>query len=83
MLIIYLEHSTNCELCLLCDKYHQPGSTAMFESNIHDWASLAIPQTSLKKPKHAQMCPGVTKAKTAAAMFMVHGHKWMGLCETT
>ena len=29
----------------------------------------------------AQMCPGVTKAKTAAAMFS--GHKWMGLCAPT
>ena len=44
-------------------------STAMFESKVHNWASLAIPQTTLKKPKHAQMGPGVTKAKTAAAMF--------------
>ena len=35
-------------------------ATAMFESNVHDWDSLAIPQTSLKKPKHNQMCPGVT-----------------------
>ena len=50
-----------------------PTTTAMFESKVHDLASLAIPQTSLKKPKHVQMCPGVTKAKTAAAMFS--GHK--------
>ena len=55
--------------------------TAMFESNVHDWASLVIPQTSLKKLKHAQMCPGVTKAKTAASMFS--GHKWMSLCAPT
>ena len=52
----------------------------MFESNVHDWASLAIPQMSLKKPKHAQMCVGVTKAKTPAAMFS--GHKRMSLCVT-
>ena len=31
--------------------------TAMFGSKVHDWASLAIPQTSLKRPKYAQMCP--------------------------
>ena len=54
----------------------------MFESKVHDWVSLAIPQTSLKKPKHAQMCLGeVTIAKTAAGMFS--GHKWMSLCVTT
>ena len=46
--------------------------TAMFEFEVHDWASLAI---------KAQLCPGVTKAKTAAAMFS--GHKWMRLCATT
>ena len=55
--------------------------TDMFESKVHDWASLATPQTSLKKPKHTQMCPGVTKAKTAAAMFSCH--KWMSLCAPT
>ena len=60
---------------------NQKGDTAMFESNVHDWASLAIPQMRLKKAKYAQMCPGVTKAKTAAAMFS--GHKWMSLCATT
>ena len=54
--------------------------TAMFESNVHDWASLAIQNVSLKKPKDAQMCLGVTKAKTAAAM--LNGHKWMSLCAT-
>ena len=53
----------------------------MFESNVHEWASLAIPQTSLKEPKNAQMCPVVTKAKTAVAVFS--GHKWMSLCATT
>ena len=53
----------------------------MFESNVRDWASLVIPQTSLKKPKHAQMCPGETKAKTAAAMFC--GLKWVSLCAPT
>ena len=53
----------------------------MFESNVHDWDSLVIPQMSLKKPKHARMCPGLTKAKTAAAVFS--GHKWMSLCVTT
>ena len=50
----------------------------MFESKVHDWASLVIPHTSLKKHKHAQMCLGVTKANTATAMFS--GHKWMSLC---
>ena len=44
----------------------------MFDSNVHDWASLVIPQTSLKKPKHAEMCLDETKAKTAAAMFSDH-----------
>ena len=53
----------------------------MFESKVHDWASLAIPQMRLEKPKHAQMCPGETKAKTAAAMFT--GHNWMSLCAPT
>ena len=53
----------------------------MFESNVHYWASLVIPEMGLKKPKHAQMCPGETKAKTAAAMFS--GHKWMSLCVPT
>ena len=48
-------------------------NTAKFESNVHDWASLVIPQTSLKKAKHAQMCLCKTKAKTAAVMFS--GHK--------
>ena len=37
----------------------------MFECKVHDLASLAISQMSLKKPR-AQMCPGVTKAKTVA-----------------
>ena len=55
--------------------------TAIFESKVHDWASLVIPQTSLKKPKRAQMCLGVTKAKAAAAMFS--GNKWMSLCVLT
>ena len=53
-------------------------SRALFESMVHEWASLGIPQTSLKKPKHVEMCPGVTKTKTAAVMFS--GHKWMSLC---
>ena len=55
--------------------------TAMFESKVHDWASLGIPPMSLKKPKHAQMCPAVTKANRATAMFS--GLKWMSLCAPT
>ena len=57
------------------------GDIAMFESKVHDWVSLGIQQMSLKKSKHVQMCPGVTKAKTAAAMFS--GHNWMSLCTLT
>ena len=55
--------------------------TAMFVSKVHDWASLAIPQMSLKKPEHAQMCPGVNKAKTAAAtaMFESKVYDWASL----
>ena len=56
-------------------------TTAMFESKVHDWDSLGIPQMSLQKPKHVQMCLGVTKAKTAADMFS--GHKWMSVCVST
>ena len=56
-------------------------TAAMFETNVHDWASLVIPQTGLNKPKHAHMCPGETKAKTAAAKFS--GHNWMSLCAPT
>ena len=59
----------------------KPNVLPMFESNVHDWASLIIPQMSFKKPKHAQMCPGETKAKTPAAIFS--GHKWMILCAPT
>ena len=55
--------------------------TAMVESKVHDWASLAIQKMSLKKPNQAQMCPDVTKAKMAAVMFS--GYKWMSLCATT
>ena len=58
-----------------------PVRTAMFASNVHGWASLSIPQMSLKKPKHDKMCLGVIKAKAAGAMFS--GHKWMSMCVTT
>ena len=53
----------------------------MFEYKLHNWASLVIPQTCLKNTKHAQMCPGVTKAKTDATIFS--GHKWMSLYAIT
>ena len=53
----------------------------MFESKVHDWASLAIQQMRLKKPKDSQMCLCVTKAKRAAAMFT--GHNCMSLCAPT
>ena len=53
----------------------------MYESNVLDWASLVIPETSLKKPKPAQMCQGETKDKTAVVMFSAH--KWMRLCAPT
>ena len=53
----------------------------MFESKVHDWASLVKPQIGLKKTKHAQMFLSETNAKTAAAMFS--GHKWMSVCAFT
>ena len=58
-----------------------PGDTAMFASNVHSWASLVIPQTSLNEPTNVQMCLVVNKAKTATAMFS--GRERVSLCMTT
>ena len=55
--------------------YFQQIATTMFASNIHGWASLAIPQTSLNEPKNVQMCQAVTKAKATVATCMFSGHK--------
>ena len=68
-------------MCSYLSLYMSWCSTAMFEFNVLDGASLVITQMGLKKPKHAQICPVESKPKTAADMFS--GHKLMSLCAPT